>query len=115
MRIVGASCRSDVWSLFLLQHAVAVRVVRSVCDSKTTLFAQNRTQPPKTGLSVTECVSACWRALTPLYTCVSGVFAPSPRSSADRAEDFPTTYPAPTSHYLQGNGGEVLGRAIRVR
>ena len=38
-----------------------------------------------------------------------------PRSSADRAEDFPTTVPAPTSHYLQGNRGEVEGRAMCVR
>jgi hypothetical protein len=40
---------------------------------------------------------------------------PSPRSQADRAEDFPTTYPAPTSHSLKGSGGEVAGRAIAVR
>ena len=40
---------------------------------------------------------------------------PGPRSSADRAEDFPTADPAPTSHYLQGSGGEVVGRAMGVR
>jgi hypothetical protein len=41
--------------------------------------------------------------------------APSPRSSADRAEDFPATDPAPTSHYLKGSGGEVAGRAMGVQ
>ncbi len=40
---------------------------------------------------------------------------PAQRSSADRVEDFPATDPAPTSHYLKGSGGEVVGRAIGVQ
>lgn len=37
-----------------------------------------------------------------------------PRSSTDKAEDFPTAGPAPTSHYLKGSGGVVVGRAMGV-
>jgi hypothetical protein len=50
--------------------------------------------------------------MAPLYTCVCGLFAPSPRSSADRAEDFRVSDYAPTSHRLQGNWGVELVRAI---
>lgn len=35
-----------------------------------------------------------------------------PCSSADRAEDFPTTGPVPIPHYLKAREVEVAGRAI---
>ena len=78
------------------------------------LIARGPTKPSN-GASRHATCEAHWWALNPLCTQFSAILAPSPRSSADRAEDFPTTYPAPTSHYLQGSGGEVVGRAFGVR
>ena len=77
------------WNKNVAYRAIHVRLRNDTRRFKT---AQNRASG-KRHLSGGE---------APRYTCVCGLFAPCPRSSADRAEDFSTTDPAPTSHCLQG-------------
>jgi hypothetical protein len=59
-------------------------------------------------------LTVVWQTMHGHRTSLTAKLVTGPRSSADRAEDLLPTDPAPTSHWLKGSAGEVVGRAMSV-